>query len=188
MEAALELANFLGVDLSSCPLDSYSNSGEISGAACLARLRSAQIKLLEMKIRLQEVQERASSAAVVNVEALQLSLGNVKKMASSLDQLCGQPEITRLVAQLQQPFVGNFLAAHPSHHSEVVSLVNGMVAEMANLQYALQSMRFVGDLLSTSGNPLLGLLQEIASYLAQCHQYYEALGLTQQKPPFSMSV
>jgi hypothetical protein len=35
---------------------------------------------------------------------------------------------------------------------------------------------------------LLGLLQEIASYLAQCQQYYEALGLTQQKPPFSMSV
>jgi len=49
MEAALELANFLGVDLSSCPLDSYSNSGEISGAACLARLRSAQIKLLEVR-------------------------------------------------------------------------------------------------------------------------------------------
>jgi len=148
-------------------------------------------------------------------------VGNLKSQDSW--RSCNSPSL----AIFWQPTLATIRTAPPCHLSqeacgtntwsalldgrEVVSLVNGMVAEMANLQYALQSMRFVGDLLSTSGNPLLvqrlcflcslsqkiklsqhcylqGLLQEIASYLAQCQQYYEALGLTQQKPPFSMSV
>lgn len=189
MEACLALARSLEVDLHTTEsLDDGQNDKISSFTSHLLRLRAAQTQLLELEVRLAEVKERTSSAAVANVETLQASMERIAGVIASLDRICERVGTAGLVAQLQQPFTGNMVLALPAHHREVMALISGAVSEMTALQSALQSVCSVGDLppAASSASPPLGLLLEVASYLTRCQHYGEALTHTRHRAPLHL--